>query len=154
MNSYDDNFFMKEALKMAKIAFDDDEVPVGAVLVHNNKVISKGYNQVERLKDATAHAEMICITAGFNYFNDWRLDECVLYTTLEPCLMCAGAIYQARIKKIVWGAKDLRLGANGSWIDVFDKNHPMHKVEVVSNILADEAAFLMQSFFQNRELKF
>ncbi|NGX33538.1 MAG: tRNA-specific adenosine deaminase, partial [Candidatus Anoxychlamydiales bacterium] len=102
-----DKFFMLEALKEAKKAFDIDEVPVGSVLVHNNRVIARGHNQVEKLTDATAHGEMICLTSGSVHFNDWRLKDTILYTTLEPCIMCAGAIINARVKKVVWAAKDL-----------------------------------------------
>ena len=145
-----DNFFMLEAIKEAKKAFDRDEVPIGCVLVHENKVIARGHNQVEKLKDATAHAEMICLTVGSAYFNDWRLVNTTLYTTLEPCIMCAGAIINSRVKKVVWAAKDLRVGANGSFIDVFKKKHPIHIVEIEAGILEDIAADLMKRFFQEK----
>jgi tRNA(adenine34) deaminase len=145
-----DLLFMREALKEAKKAYDADEVPVGAVLVHKGKVIARGHNQVELLQDATAHAEMICLTAGSSVFENWRLTETTLYCTLEPCCMCAGALLAARVKRLVWGAPDLRLGAGGSWIDLFSLKHPMHTLEVVSGILEAEAADLMRQFFQQK----
>lgn len=143
-----DKFFMLEALKQAKKAFDDDEVPVGSVLVHDNKVIARGYNQVEKLKDATAHAEMLCLTAGSMHFNNWRLESTTLYTTLEPCIMCAGALILARVKRLVWSAKDQRVGANGSFIDVFEKDHPIHSLDITTGILKDISSDLMTKFFQ------
>ena len=113
---------MREALKEAKKAFEKDEVPVGAVLVHKNRIIARGHNQVELLQDATAHAEMICLSAGAEALGNWRLAETTLYCTLEPCCMCAGALLSARVTRLVWGAPDLRVGANGSWIDLFEQN--------------------------------
>ena len=145
-----DLFFMQEALKLAQKAYGKDEVPIGAVLVYQDKIIAKGYNQVELLKDATAHAEMLCISSASEYLGDWRLQETTLYCTVEPCLMCAGAIFAARIQRLVWATPDSRLGANGSLIDVFSIKHPMHQVEVKKNILADDAKFLLQSFFQKK----
>lgn len=142
-----DLFFMREALKEAKKAFEREEIPVGAVLVHKNKIIARGYNQVELLQDATAHAEMLCITAATTAIGNWRLTDTTLYCSLEPCAMCAGAILSARIERLVWGAPDLRLGANGSWIDLFRQKHPMHELKITSRILEEESAFLMKSFF-------
>ncbi|PIS01625.1 MAG: tRNA-specific adenosine deaminase [Chlamydiae bacterium CG10_big_fil_rev_8_21_14_0_10_35_9] len=143
-----DLVFMKEAFKQAQIAYEMNEVPVGCVLVHNDKIIARGYNQVELLKDATAHAEMICLTSGSEHLGDWRLEGTTLYCTLEPCLMCAGALYAARVDRVVWAAKDLRVGANGSWIDVFSKNHPIHTIEISQGPLERESAELMQAFFE------
>lgn len=143
-----DIFFMEKAILEAKKAFTNNEVPVGAVVVFQNKIIGKGHNQVELLHDATAHAEMIALSAAFEHFQDWRLLDATLYITLEPCLMCAGAIMQSRIKRVVWGAKDLRLGANGSFLDVFTKKHPMHQVEIEGGVLEEESADLMRRFFQ------
>jgi len=148
-----DEFFMMEALKEAKKAYDIDEVPIGCVLVHGDKVIARGHNQVEKLKDATAHAEMICLTSASAYFNDWRLDNTILYTTLEPCIMCAGAIINARVKKVIWAAKDLRVGANGSFIDVFKKKHPIHEVEIESGVLEEISSNLLREFFQKTRNK-
>lgn len=142
--------YMREALKEAKKAFDQDEVPIGAVLVHKNRIVARGYNQVELLQDATAHAEMVCLSAGAEAIGNWRLTETTLYCTLEPCCMCAGALIVARVTRLVWGAPDIRVGANGSWINIFSYNHPIHKIEVTPRILEAEAADLMRSFFQKQ----
>jgi len=149
----DDEKFMLEALKEAWKAFQANEVPVGAVLVQEGRVIARGYNQVEMLKDATAHAEMLCITAGETTLENWRLLKTTLYCTLEPCVMCAGAMFLSRIPNIVWGAPDLRHGANGSWINLFDKSHPMHTISVRKGILEEYCATLMKDFFQKQRLK-
>lgn len=139
---------MFEAVKEANKAFDQGEVPVGAVLVHQGQVIARGFNQVETLKDATAHAEMICITAGSEALGNWRLKECTLYCTLEPCMMCAGAMFLSRVDRLVWGAPDHRHGANGSFIELFRLKHPMHVIEVTSGILEEPCSLLMKEFFQ------
>ena len=148
-----DETFMREALKEAKKAFEAEEVPVGAVLVHNNRIIARGHNQVELLQDATAHAEMLCITSATTATGNWRLADTTLYCTLEPCVMCAGALLAARVRRLVWGAPDLRLGANGSWIDLFAHKHPMHALEITPRILEAEASFLMKTFFEKRRKK-
>lgn len=148
-----DEFFMRDALKQAQKAFDADEVPVGAVLVFDGKIISKGQNQVELLKDATAHAEMLAITSGSAALSNWRLSDATLYCTLEPCAMCAGALLNSRVKRLVYGAPDLRMGANGSWVDLLQIKHPMHTIEVVSGVLAAESADLMTRFFQKQREK-
>jgi len=148
-----DLHFMREAFKEALKAYEKEEVPVGAVLVFKNKVIARGHNQVELLQDATAHAEMICLTSGASQLSNWRLEDATLYCTLEPCCMCAGAILASRVKRLVWGARDIRLGANGSWIDVFSHQHPMHSVEIVSGILEAESADLLRKFFQTQRKK-
>lgn len=148
-----DIYFMKEALKEAKKAFAKDEVPVGSVLVKDGKIIARGHNEVELLQDATAHAEMICITAGAAALENWRLEGATLYCTLEPCLMCAGAILASRIERLVWGAPDVRLGANGSFTDLFSLKHPMHSLEITSGILKEESSFLMKSFFEQTRKK-
>ena len=144
---------MKEALKEAFKAFEKDEVPVGAVLVHNDRIIARGHNQVELLQDATAHAEMLCLSAGAAALENWRLTGATLYCTLEPCCMCAGAMLSSRIDRLVFGAPDLRLGANGSWINVFEKEHPMHSIEIVRGVLEAESAALMREFFQRTRKK-
>ncbi|MGB7978438.1 MAG: tRNA adenosine(34) deaminase TadA [Chlamydiales bacterium] len=148
-----DELFMREALKEAQKAWRQDEVPVGAVLVCGNRVIARGHNQVELLQDATAHAEMICLSAGAGALQNWRLSDTTLYCTLEPCCMCAGALLAARVQRLVWGAPDLRVGANGSWIDLFKKEHPMHTLEITPRVLEAEAAELMRSFFQKQRSK-
>ena len=146
----DDERFMREALKEARKAFDVKEVPVGAVLVYEGRVIARGHNQVELLRDATAHAEMLCLGSGSEALENWRLSGATLYCTLEPCLMCAGAMYLARIERLVWAAPDLRHGVHGSWFEVRDYKHPMHSFEVTSGILGGESADLMRRFFQER----
>jgi len=143
-----DTHFMREALKEAKKAFDAEEVPVGAVLVHKDKILSRGYNQIELLRDATAHAEMLCLTSGASVLENWRLTDTTLYCTLEPCCMCAGAMLSSRITRLVYAAPDLRVGVCGSWINLFEKEHPIHKIEVIGGILEAEAAALMREFFQ------
>lgn len=149
----DDERFMLEALKEAWKAYKADEVPVGAVLVHEGRVISRGYNQVEMLKDATAHAEMLCITAGESALENWRLLNTTLYVTIEPCCMCAGAMFLSRVKTLVWGAPDIRHGANGSWIDLFASKHPTHQVEIRKGVLQEHATTLLKTFFEKRREK-
>jgi tRNA(adenine34) deaminase len=148
-----DEKFMIEALKEAWKAYQADEVPVGAVLVKKEKIIARGHNQVEMLQDATAHAEMLCITAGENALQNWRLAETTLYCTIEPCSMCAGAIFLARVPNLVWGAPDSRHGANGSWVNLFEKTHPTHTVMVKSGILQEYSVNLLQDFFQKKRKK-
>lgn len=140
---FSDEYFMKLALKEAVYAFEEDEVPVGAIIVANNKIIGKGHNQTERLKDVTAHAEMIAITAAANYLGSKYLEGCTLYVTLEPCLMCASALKWAQISRIVYGASDSKAGyslINGLVL------HP--KTEVFNGILADECGQLLKDFFR------
>jgi tRNA(adenine34) deaminase len=145
-----DERFMKEALREAKKAFDKDEVPVGAVLVHEGKIIARGHNEVEALMDATAHAEMVCLTAGASALGNWRLTGSTLYCTLEPCAMCAGALLSSRVTRLVFGAPDIRQGACGSWINLFATKHPMHTIEITSGVLAEESALLMKTFFEKQ----
>lgn len=142
--------WMLEALKEAWKAFLDDEVPVGAVLVYEERVIARGYNQVERLRDATAHAEMLCLTSGSAFFENWRLNDTTLYCTLEPCSMCAGAMLLSRVPKVVWAAPDLRHGAAGSWVDLFAKPHPTHTLVMENGPLAEPSSELLKQFFQKR----
>lgn len=149
----DDEKFMFEALKEAHKAFEADEVPVGAVLVHKGRVIARGYNQVEMLKDATAHAEMLCLTSGAVALENWRLLETTLYCTLEPCAMCAGAAILSRVTRLVWGAKDLRHGVNGSWVNLFETTHPIHNLEIKGGVLQEPSAWLMKEFFRQRREK-
>lgn len=146
----DDERFMLEALKEAWKAFKEEEVPVGAVIVKKGHIIARGHNQVEMLRDATAHAEMLSITSAEAYEDNWRLLETTLYCTVEPCSMCAGAMLLARVPQLVWGAPDLRHGANGSWVDLFEKPHPMHTISIKSGVLGEYSADMMRRFFQNR----
>ncbi|MCH9633921.1 MAG: tRNA-specific adenosine deaminase [Chlamydiae bacterium] len=149
----DDERFMKEALKEAQKAYEQKEVPVGAVLVQNGLVIARGHNQTELLNDATAHAEILALAAGSAHLENWRLKGTTLYCTLEPCTMCAGAMLLSRIDRLVWGAPDIRHGAAGSWINVFETKHPTHKIELKEGVLKEQAAALMQDFFSTRREK-
>lgn len=146
--SSDDERYMYEALKGAWAAFDAEEVPVGAVVVHEGQIIGRGSNQVELLQDATAHAEMIAIGAAAQALGGWRLEKCTLFSTLEPCCMCAGAVFLSRLARVVWGAPDLRLGANGSYVDLFALPHPMHELSVSPNVLGEWCARPLRAFFQ------
>ena len=146
----EDEVFMLEALKEAIKAFRSNEVPIGAVLVSEGKIISRGHNQVEMLEDATAHAEMLCLTGGSASIGNWRLEDTTLYTTVEPCSMCAGALLLARVPRLVWGAPDLRHGANGSWINLFEKPHPTHSIEIRKEIMMEPSSLLLRTFFQRR----
>ena len=141
-------FFMTEALKEAGKAFRADEVPVGAVVVFENKIIGRGYNQTEQLHDATAHAEMIALTAAYNYIGDWRLENCFLFSTLEPCAMCSGAAMLSRIDTIVYGAKDKKFGACGSIFNIPQEPKTNHQIEIISGIMEQEVADLMKLFFK------
>lgn len=138
-------YFMKLALKEAGYAYEEDEVPVGAIVVCQQKIIGKGYNQTEKLKDVTAHAEMIAITAAANYLGSKFLEECILYVTLEPCLMCAAALKWARIQTLVYGAADVKAGYTTVSGKVL---HP--KTEVVSGVLAEECSTLVSGFFKEK----
>ncbi len=145
----DHRYWMGYALKEAQKAFELGEVPVGAVIVYRDSIVAKGYNQVETLKDATAHAEMIALSAAFNYFGSWRLEGCTIYVTLEPCPMCTGAIVLSRISKIVFGAFDFKAGACGSVYNIAEDGNLNHKVEVISGIMAEESQSLLKAFFSN-----
>jgi tRNA(adenine34) deaminase len=149
----DDERFMLEALKEAWKAFKADEVPVGAVLVKDKHIIARGYNQVEMLKDATAHAEMLCMTSGEAALDNWRLAETTLYCTIEPCSMCAGAMLLTRIPTLVWGAPDVRHGANGSWIDLFKQTHPTHAIQIRKGVLEAYCMQILKDFFQIQRRK-
>ena len=148
-----DEFYMEEALKEARLAFEKDEVPVGAVVVVGGQIVARAHNLVESMRDATAHAERLALSLASEALGRWRLIDATLYCTLEPCAMCAGALLSARVGCLVWGAPDLRLGANGSWVDLFSKKHPMHSLEVRSGVLAKESAALMQTFFTQKRIK-
>lgn len=142
--------WMLEALKEAWKAYLEDEVPIGAVLVYEERIIARGRNQVELLHDATAHAEMLCITAGSAFFENWRLADTTLYCTVEPCSMCAGAMLLSRVPKLVWGTPDHRHGAAGSFVDLFAKPHPTHTMIMESGPLAEPCGQLLKQFFQKR----
>lgn len=145
-----DVIFMQEALQEAKKAYERGEVPVGAVLVYEGRVIARAHNQIEEHKDASRHAELLCLQEGARILENWRLKDTTLYSTLEPCCMCAGAMLLARISTLVWGARDIRHGAHGSWVDILGKTHPTHSIEVRSGVLQEEASELMRAFFRKR----
>ena len=139
--------FMKQALIQARKAFEEDEVPVGAVVVLNNKIIARGYNQVEKLNDSTAHAEIIALTSAFNFLGSKYLPEATIYITVEPCLMCAGALYWSKIARIVYGAPDEKNG----YRHITKETSPFHpKTELLRGVLQEECAALMKSFFQQK----
>ena len=145
----DDIKYMKEALKLALLAYQKDEIPVGAVIVHENKIIAKGYNQVESLVDPTAHAEILAITSAATYLKSKWLHNCTLYVTIEPCSMCAGALVLSRIKEVVFAAKDSKTGAFGSKIDI-NRLKLNHKIKVKKGILQQECSGLMKEFFKKK----
>ncbi|GIK15095.1 MAG: tRNA-specific adenosine deaminase [Planctomycetota bacterium] len=145
-----DNRFMRVALDLAHLAFEADEVPVGAVVVHGGRIIGRGFNQRQTLKDPTAHAEMIALTAAAEAVGDWRLERCTLYVTLEPCPMCAGAIVLARVARLVFGTADPKGGACGSLYSIPTDLRLNHRVETVSGVLRDDCAAVLRAFF-NRQ---
>lgn len=139
-----DEYFMQQALKEAHKAFEDGEVPVGAVVVMHDRIIARGYNQVERLSDPTAHAEIIALTSAFNYLGSKYLPDASIYITVEPCLMCAGALYWSKAARIIWGADDEKNGHKR----ITGPNWPFHpKTEVVKGIMKEDCAELMKRFF-------
>jgi len=149
-----DEFFMQQALREARRAYAATEVPIGAVIVKDDKIIARGWNQVESLKDATAHAEMLALTAAQQVMGDWRLEGCTLYVTKEPCPMCAGAIVLCRPDRVVFGCSDAKGGAAGGWINLLDSNPPLnHKCELTSGVMEDECLGIVQSFFREARAK-
>jgi tRNA(adenine34) deaminase len=141
------DYFMKQALKLAIQAAEEDEVPIGAVVVVDNKIIGKGYNQSQRLNDCTAHAEMLALTAAFNQFNSSILEECTLYVTVEPCSMCAGALKWARIGTLVYGLSEPKSG-----FSLYEPTLLHPKTKVKSGILESECKQVMQAFFESKRL--
>ena len=145
-----DQYFMREALRLAQKAYKADEVPVGAVVVQDGKIIARAYNQVELLKDATAHAEMLALTAAEAAVGDWRLTDCDLYVTKEPCAMCAGAIVHVRLRRLIFGCADPRAGAAGSVVNLLQISSFNHQSEITSGVLQNECATILQDFFRKR----
>jgi len=148
----DDIFYMKQALKRAKVAYKDWETPVGAVIVKDGKVISGGRNFRENKKNALMHAELIAIDRACRKLGSWRLVDCELFVTLEPCAMCAGAIINSRIKRVVFGASDGKAGSFGSLVNLNDYAYN-HKPEVVGGVMADECSALLSDFFKELRIK-
>jgi len=148
-----DEHYMRLALREARYAFEDGEAPVGAVIVHEGRVIARAHNQKETLRDPTAHAEMIAVTQATAAREAWRLSECVMYVTLEPCLMCAGALIQARLTRVVYGADDPKAGAVRTLYHVLDDARLNHHVAVTGGVLADECGAILSEFFTARRGK-
>ncbi len=144
-----DEFYMRQALKQAEYAQKEDEVPVGAVIVYKSKIIAQSSNQVEKLKDSTAHAEMLALTQAASYLNSKWLTECDLYVTVEPCLMCAGALVLARINKVVFGVMEPKTGAFGSKLEL-NRLGLNHKLKVKKGVLEKESLLLLRDFFKKR----
>jgi len=145
--------YMVEALKQAQQAAKDDEVPIGAVIVHKDIIIARAHNQVETLADPTAHAEMIAITQAASFLHNKWLSECTIYVTIEPCSMCAGALILARIGKIVYGANDDKTGACGSVLNIVNNKRLNHRPKVKKGVLAGDCAFLLSEFFKKKRIK-
>jgi tRNA(adenine34) deaminase len=143
-----DEHWMREALKEAQKGLRKKEVPVGAVVVYQNKIIGRGHNQTETLKDATAHAEILAIGAASNFLNSWRLTDASLYVTVEPCIMCAGAIILARVDKLLFGTFDPKAGACGSLYNLPQDIRLNHQVKIISGILEDQCKNIMKAFFE------
>ena len=154
MNFYEncdgDESFMRAALRLAAKAYEADEVPVGAVVVRAGKIIGRAYNQVELLKDATAHAEMLALTQAEAAVGDWRLVDCDLYVTKEPCIMCAGALIHVRIRRLIFGCADPKSGAAGGVINLLQHSALNHHCEITSGILQNECAAILQDFFRKK----
>ena len=145
-----DTHFMGDALRQARLAFDADEVPIGAVIVREGRVIARAFNQVELLKDATAHAEILALTQAAHALGDWRLDGTTLYVTKEPCPMCAGAIVLSRVQRVVFGVPDPKSGGAGSVFNITGQGGLNHKVSVVAGIQESAARQLLQDFFRSK----
>lgn len=142
--------FMFAALQEAEKALEDGEVPVGAVIVHNNRIISRGYNQMERLNDPTAHGEMIAITSACNRLDGWRLTGCSIFVTLEPCIMCTGALLASRIDELYFATFDSKFGACGSLHNLAENSKTNHKIKVYSGIYSKESQALLKVFFSKK----
>jgi tRNA(adenine34) deaminase len=145
-----DDHFMREALRQAQKAYAAHEVPVGAVIVREGKIIARAHNQVELLKDATAHAEMLALTQAEAAVGDWRLTDCDLYVTKEPCSMCAGALVHTRVRRVIFGCTDPSAGAAGSVLNLLQMQSLNHRCEITSGVLQKECARILQDFFRKR----
>jgi len=145
-----DEHFMREALRQAVKAYEADEVPVGAIVVRASRIIARAWNQVELLKDATAHAEMLALTQAQASVGDWRLTDCDLYVTKEPCVMCAGALVHVRMRRVVFGCADLRSGGGGGIINLLQHPTLNHRCDITSGVLESECAAILQDFFRKK----
>jgi tRNA(adenine34) deaminase len=148
-----DQYFMAEALRQASRAFAAEEVPVGAVIVRDGRIIARAFNQVELLKDATAHAEMLAITQAEAVVGDWRLTDCTLYVTKEPCPMCAGAIVHVRLARVVFGVSDPKGGAAGGAMNLLQTPNLNHRCEITNGVKEEECRSLLQTFFAQQRVK-
>jgi tRNA(adenine34) deaminase len=148
-----DTYFMSEALRMATRAYEAEEVPVGAVVVRGGRIIARACNQVELLKDATAHAEMLALTQAEAAVGDWRLTDCDLFVTKEPCPMCAGALVHVRMRRVVFGCADPRGGAAGGLLNLLQNPSLNHQCDIVAGVLSDDCAALLQDFFRARRIR-
>lgn len=147
---HSDSYFMGEALRQARRAWAQEEVPIGAVIVHGGRIIARAFNQVETLHDATAHAEMLAITQAESVIGDWRLHECELYVTKEPCPMCAGALVHVRMKRVIFGCLSAKDGAGGSLMNLLQHPQLNHRCDLTSGVRQDECAAMLQAFFRER----
>lgn len=147
INPYDDPHFMREALRQARKAAKLDEVPIGAVIVHQGHIIGRAWNQVETLKDATAHAEMLALTQAESALGDWRLTDCDLYVTKEPCPMCAGAIMHCRVRRVIFGCPDLKGGGAGGFWNLLQAPNLNHRCEITPGVLQEECVHVLKEFF-------
>jgi tRNA(adenine34) deaminase len=147
-----DEYWMGKALALAKIATSKQEVPVGAILVNNQQIVATAYNLREKLNSPLAHAELIALQRGSQKLNSWRLIDCTLYVTLEPCVMCAGALVQARIQRLVYGAADPKGGGVKSLYEITQDSRLNHRLQVTSGVLAEECANLLKDFFKKRRM--
>ena len=145
-----DDYFMREAFRQALKASEADEVPVGAIVVRAERIIGRAFNQVELLKDATAHAEMLALTQAQAAVGDWRLTDCDVYVTKEPCAMCAGALVHTRIRRVIFGCADTSAGAAGSVINLLQMPGFNHRCDIASGVLQNECASILQDFFRKR----
>jgi tRNA(adenine34) deaminase len=150
---HSDQYFMGEALRQAARAYEAEEVPVGAVVVREGRIIARAYNQVELLKDATAHAEMLALTQAEELAGDWRLTDCTLYVTKEPCPMCAGAIVHVRLVRVVFGASDPKGGAAGGIMNLLQHPSLNHRCEITAGVREQECRELLQTFFGEQRAK-
>jgi tRNA(adenine34) deaminase len=153
MSESGDDAFMRAAFREAAAALGHEDVPVGAVVVHDGRIIGRGRNQRQQLQDPTAHAEMIAITAAASHLSSWRLEDCTMYVTLEPCAMCAGALVLSRMPRLVFGTRDPKAGACGSLMNLCADPRLNHRVEIVEGVMADECSMILREFFALQRAK-
>lgn len=153
MTDEKDNRYMELAIEQAQIAEENGDVPIGAIIVYQNQIIGRAYNQREQLQDPTAHAEIIAITQAAAFLESWRLIDCTIYVTLEPCCMCAGALVLSRMKRLVYGCDDPKTGAVKSLYHIVQDDRLNHRLEVTSGVLADDCTAMLQAFFHRRRIE-